>query len=70
MHKYHNPKYHDADTMGSHIMILTDHETKWRSEINTVNNDVPWQTHSGYYETMRITKTLEKDVPTYNKIVL
>ena len=71
IHKNHNPNYHGVDIKDSDILLLTDYtRSRWCSEINTVNNDIPWQAHSGYYEKLIISKTFEKEMPNRNIIKL
>lgn len=69
--KNYNPTYHDTDLKSADILLLSDNtQSRWCSEINTVNNDVPWQTHSGYYEKILISKTTEDKIPNKNIIKL
>ena len=66
-----NQTYHDTDLSSTDILLLSDNtQSRWRSEINTVNNGVPWQTHSGYHEKMLISKTTEDKIPNKNIIKL
>lgn len=73
VHKYCNPHYHNVDRMNKNLHILTDNpNSRWFSEINTIDSMLPLEAryNAGYYQIQCITKTFEKDVPTWNVIKL
>ena len=73
VHKYGNPYYHKVNRFDKNLHILTDNpNARCRSEINTVDSMLPTDAgyNGGYYQILRITKTLDKDVPSWNMIKL
>lgn len=73
VHKYGNPYYHNVNRFSKNLLILTDKpNVKWRSEINTIDSSLPSDAvdNAGYYQILCITKTFDKDAPSWNMIKL
>lgn len=73
VHKYGNPYYHNVDRLDKNLLILTDKpNTKWRSEINTIDNMLPIEAgnNGGCYQLCRILNNFEGNLPSWNMIKL
>lgn len=73
VHKYGNPYYHNVNRCDKNLLILTDKpNTKWRSEINAINNMLPIEADNdgGYYQLCRILNNFEGNLPSWNMIKL
>lgn len=73
VHKYGNPYYHNVNRCDKNLLILTDKpNTKWRSEINTIDNMLPIEAgnNGGYYQLCRILNNFEEKLPSWNMIKL
>lgn len=73
VHKYGNPYCHNVNRCDKNLLILTDKpNTKWRSEINAINNMLPIEAGNdgGCYQLCRILNNFEGNLPSWNMIKL
>ena len=73
VHKYGNPYYHNVNRCDKSLLILTDKpNTKFRSEINTIDNMLPIEAgyNAGYYQLRRILNNFSSKLPSRNMIKL